>query len=302
MSEQAVIRDQGYTSYDGPRAPELAWLVLARHTARSLWERRGVRRAIIASFIPALIAGVVVFIAHKTSGNNGGVRYPLLLLSNVYGVIVPALVIALAAAGGTLAEDRRAGALSFYFARPLHPDAYLFGRWLGVFAVVGVVVAGSPLVLSLYQLTLLDNLAQLPRALAATLMVAGLGAAMATVLTSYALLGGALARSRGAAQSFVALAFVLPWICAGVGAKLIDGAWVSLLSLPHLVMTIGRLAQVSTGADIAGMLVDAVDGDMKGPPIWAALVALFGIAAGTFVLLRSRTARLGASGGEGGDA
>jgi hypothetical protein len=295
----AIVRDIGYAGYEGPRHVEQAPRVLAVHTARSLLSRSGTRRALLVAWLPALVCAVQVYIENKGTGTMAGARLPLSLLTKGWGVLFPSLVVALIAAGATVAEDRRSHALSFYFARPLSPDAYLVGRLLGVLGVISVGALGPPLALSLFRVALAGSAADLGNALVVVAVVAVLGAVFATALSVFALLGGALTESRGAAQGLVACAFALPWMCAGLGDKLLDGPWLTLLSLPNLMSAIGH-ATIRESASLFSALWNAMDDGGKEAPLWAAVPALGAIVALPLWLLRHRVAQLGAAGGEGG--
>jgi hypothetical protein len=301
-SPQAVVRDRGYSGYAGPRLGAVAARVLALYTARTLLGQKGVRRAVLWAFVPALITGVVLYFESRTGG--GGAQHPISLLVKPYGVIMPAFFVSLAAAGGTLAEDRRAGALSFYFARPLSARDYLLGRLGGVFAAVALTVVGPTTAVAVYRALIAASAADVVRALLLALGVALLGLVLSAILSTYALLAGAVAGSRGAAQSFVGFVFMLPWIGAGIGAKVLDGPWASLLSLPHLTDSIGSALAAALSAKregLAALLLGAVGGehDPRLPPLVAAL-ALVVILLGGLWLLHARLTRLAHAGGEGG--
>lgn len=296
----AVLRERGYTAYEGPRHPERAVGVLAAHTARALWSGRGTRRALLAAFVPALITAVVIYVESRVGGASVGAARPLALFSHAYGVIFPALVVALAAAGGTLAEDRRANALSFYFARPLPPRDYLVGRLLGTIAALSVAIVAPSTLVAIFRLALVSDAVSALSALGIVALTAALGLAMAALLSIYALLGGALASSRGAAQSFVGLAFLLPWMAAGVGERVLDGPWLSLLSLPALMDSIAHPflpAPNEVSRVMSGMIEAAGAGAEARLPAWAALLALGFLCTAGLLVLRQRVEQLGSAGG-----
>ena len=314
-ANDAVIRDRGYSGYDGTRRIGSAWRVIAEATVRVLLDSKGGRRSLGLGFVVALVAGVVIWVEHRVAGGNVGAEYPLRLLTKPYGVVLPALFVALAIAGGTLAEDRRAGALPFYFARPLTPRDYLVGRWLGAFVSLAAVVAVPTTMLALYRALIMSEVHDVAAALGVAVVVSLLGLALAAILASYALLAGGVAASRGAAQGLVGAALVLPWIIAGVGANVMNGPWASLLSLPHLLTSVGApLIRLIGGkqSSIAEVLQIEVEGEGgtihdsgRDPHTLAlpiALIALLLVGVGSFLLLRARVERLGRAGGQTNDS
>ena len=294
MSE-AVIRERGYQAYTGPTQPSVR-RVLALHTARTLLARKGVRRAITLACVPALVVGIAMFIAKKAGAGEDSGQIER-LLTHGYGTLFPALIVALIAAGGTLAEDRRAGALSFYFARPIVAADYLIGRLLGTASVVALACVGPPLALGLLRVVQAVG-ATLTRAIVQFAVVALLGAALSLLLASYALLGGALAGSRGGAQGFLALVVLVPWVAAGVMANLVDGPWISLLSLPHVLDAIAHALIGKQGGTFA--IIDALTAQSEPtlPPAWMAACALVGIGTATGTVLFQRIDRLAHAGGD----
>lgn len=290
----AVLRQRGYRAYAGSSEPSVR-RVLALHTARTLLARKGVRRAITVACIPALVVAVISFVASKTgAGEDGG--QVARLLTHGYGTIFPAIIVALLAAGGTLAEDRRAGALSFYFARPIDAMDYLVGRLAGTAFVVALASVGPPLVVALVHVAQADGKTAVS-ALVTLAVVALLGALLSLLLALYALLGGALAGSRGGAQGFLALAVVVPWVAAGVMVNLVDGPWLSLLSLPHALESIGHsLIARPAGLDLLGALSAQAEPTL--PPAWMAAVTLVLLAGTSGALLHQRLGKLAHAGGD----
>jgi len=303
MKGDAVIRDRGYSGYDGPRTLGRTAYTLAAHTARTILNRTGSRRAVSLAALAAIIAGVVIYVGRKIGGPNTGASYPIWLLTNPAGVVLPGLIIALAAAGGTIAEDQRSGAFSFYFARPLRPRDYLHGRLGGVYVAMLLTFAVPPTVLSLYRALLCDHVGDVIRALAIALAVAVLSALVALAVSIYALMGGAVSASRGGAQSFIAIAFVLPWMLAGIAGKILSVPWVSLASLPHLVQAIGDPLVRSLGgteASLFDVLIEGAEGGERSLPPIVAGVALLAIILLGYAFLRRRVEVFGRAGGERG--
>ena len=306
MSDEAVIRDRGYSGYDGPRTLGRAAYTLAAHTARAILARTGPKRAVWIAALAAIIAGVVIYVGRKVGGAGFGASYPIWLLTNPAGVVLPGLLIALTAAGGTIAEDQRSGAFSFYFARPLNPRDYLHGRLGGVFAAMLTTLALPPTALALYRAVLCDNASDVLRALAIAVFVAVLSTLVALAVSIYALMGGAVSASRGGAQSFIAIVFVLPWMVAGIATKVLSVPWVSLISLPHLVEALGTpviiaLGGASESGSFVEVVLDATEGRAGAalPPMLAAL-ALFAIVGLGYVFVRARVETFGRAGGERG--
>jgi hypothetical protein len=297
----AVVRDRGYQAYDGPRLPGRAALVLGTHTARRLIARKAVRRLLTLAWLAAIITGVIMYVERRVGGTATGGRQPLALLHQPFGVLLPVLFTAVIAAGGTLAEDRRIGALSFYFARPVRPIDYLVGRLGGIFAVLAAIAVAPPTAAALYRVAQADSATEALRSLGVAATVAVLGALLAAIASIYALLGGALAGSRGGAQAFVGAVFALPWIFAGVGASVLGGPWVSLLSLPQLITSAGEpLVELLAGGQrgLDELFLGGVRAaDPRLPPL-VALGALVTIAIGGLIWLHARIQQLGGAGGD----
>lgn len=292
---EAVIRERGYQAYTGPTQPSVR-RVLAFHTARTLLARKGVRRSITLACVPALIVGVIAFVAQKAGAGDDAGRVAN-LLTRPWGTFFPALIIALIAAGGTLAEDRRAGALSFYFARPVVATDYVLGRLTGTAVVVALASVGPPLAVALLHIVQADAQSVM-RALVSFATIAVLGTALSVLLAAYALLGGALAGSRGGAQGFLALAVLVPWVAAGVMANLVDGPWISLLSLPHIIESIAHaliVKQAGLGSIFAAL---SEQSEPTLPPAWMAAIALVVLAAATGAALYQRIDKLAHAGGD----
>lgn len=294
MSE-AVIRERGYQAYTGPTLPSVR-RVLALHTARTLLARKCIRRAITLACVPALVVGIGMFIAKKAGAGEDGGQIAR-LLTHGYGTLFPALIVALIAAGGTLAEDRRAGALSYYFARPIVAADYLIGRLAGTAFVVALASVGPPLALGLLQVVQADG-ATLLGAVVQLAVIAVLGGALSVLLAAYALLGGALAGSRGGAQGFLALVVLVPWVAAGVMANLVDGPWLSLLSLPHVVEAIARALVAKQDGPFAILSALSAQSEPTLPPAWMAACALVVLGAATGTVLFQRIDRLAHAGGD----
>ena len=74
-----------------------------------------------------------------------------------WGTMTLAFLIALFAGAGQVADDTRAGAFQFYFARPVTRDQYLVGKVMPVVVLTMFIALVPALLLSLLRLALLPS-------------------------------------------------------------------------------------------------------------------------------------------------
>ena len=182
----AEIRDVRYSRYDGERRGHLAGVLsLARWGAlRSLGARRGWRAkavpialALMAAAPAVIVLGVRALFADQT-GIDLSDALPFSGYQAIIGVVV--LLFAAITSPELLCPDRRDGTLSLYFSTAVSRREYLAGRILGsVVPLLLVTLApllllyGGVLVFEAHPLAYLqDNWAQLPRILAAGVILA----------------------------------------------------------------------------------------------------------------------------------
>ena len=114
----------------------------------------------IATVIPLLVSAVQMWIMSKLyamAPPGMQVTSPDTYMMLPWGTMTLAFLIALFAGAGQVADDTRAGAFQFYFARPVTRDQYLVGKVVPVVTLTLFIALGPALLLSLLRLALLPN-------------------------------------------------------------------------------------------------------------------------------------------------
>ncbi len=153
----AVFRAARYLPYDGPRSRFPAWWPILGSTVRRGWKSLWVRRITLASLMLAFGLMVFFYVLNKvvpdwrnllrqfgemSTGDEGTFRVDARFYAALMSVfVIPILLpLALAFGSGLVASDLRSNAIEAYFARPVTPLGYLFGRSL---AFVGFLLAAT---------------------------------------------------------------------------------------------------------------------------------------------------------------
>ena len=115
----------------------------------------------IATVVPLSWCGVP-HVDHVEAARRGAAGLPacprptrIVILPG--GTMTLAFLLALFAGAGQVADDTRAGAFQFYFARPVTRDQYLVGKVVPVLTLTLFITLGPALLLSLLRLALLPN-------------------------------------------------------------------------------------------------------------------------------------------------
>jgi ABC-2 type transport system permease protein len=194
-TEHARIIERGYVRYTGERTGQLG--AIATLTRQTMTHAMGIRRtawnkvmpffAVILAYLPAI---AFVGAAALAKQQRGRFRTQALLPSyaEYYGFVWAAILVFVAfVAPQVLCGDRRNGMLGLYLASPLTRTTYLAGKAAGVFAILGLVTLGPPL-LMLIAYTINDNGPDGPVAFATTLgRVILSGVVVATLYTAISL-------------------------------------------------------------------------------------------------------------------
>ena len=235
-AKEGTILDRGYTPYTGRYTPDASrWKVIAsrmlRMSARQWWAIL----LMIAAVIPLLVSAVQMWFMSKVAA----AAPPGIQLTNPdsyamlpWGTMTLAFLIALFAGAGQVADDTRAGAFQFYFARPVTRDQYLVGKVMPVVVLTMFIALVPALLLSLLRLALLPSGAEVVKKLplvGATLII---GTIEALVLAIPAVAISSLSRRRAYVQGGYAILYLLPWIVGGIFVKVTRSAWPALLSVP----------------------------------------------------------------------
>jgi ABC-type transport system involved in multi-copper enzyme maturation permease subunit len=278
----SAIRDRGYQPYAGERAPAgTRWRVIAARALASSTRQAWVIVLLVSAALPALVGGVAMYIKAKLAARlsvEPPDAYVFYVAVKPYGTSFIAFLTALTVGSGAIADDRRAGAFAFYFARPVTRDEYLAGKLAATVALVGAAAAGAPLALALLRLALATDGAEAWRLAPLPLYAVGFGALEALALAAPALALSSLTRGRGAAQGGFAALFLLPWIGGAMVARVARSPWPLLLSLPDDLEA------------VAHALYRVPVEDARALPAWAAAAALAALVAGALWLVRRQLA------------
>jgi ABC-type transport system involved in multi-copper enzyme maturation permease subunit len=282
---RGVIRDQGYKRYEGSYTPEATrWVVILRHTLRFTARQPGVLTMLILAALPTLVFGVLTWLLAKTAqqlGGKGGTLSPdpyvYYLATRWYGISIIAFLTAMFAGGGAVADDARAGAFQFYFARPVDRDQYLIGKLISPLVLVGLVATVPPVLISILCVALAPDASHAVAALALPAKALSLGLLTAAALATPAVAMSSLGKGRGFVQGAYATLYLLPWIGGAIGAKLTRSAWPNLLSLPAHLDAVGRF-----------LYAIPAEADERVLPVWVAAAALAGLVGGSLLLVRRR--------------
>jgi ABC-type transport system involved in multi-copper enzyme maturation permease subunit len=165
-----TIHDLGYKRYAGPRRPAATrWLAVARNQIAHGWKTWWrMKSALGLAVVVTVIAGGVMFLLQDRAIK--GVVLPSGIAASLTDVVLPrsiqwysriAFLVGLTIGARVVASDHASGAFTFYFARSLRPRDYILGKLVGMLAIMAVVFAAGPLVLSLARLGLADSTDQL---------------------------------------------------------------------------------------------------------------------------------------------
>jgi hypothetical protein len=186
-------------------------------------------------------------------------------------------LMAMFAGSGAVANDTRAGAFQFYFARPVTPTEYLIGKLVPPVVLTAIVGMVPPLLVGGLRVALARDGAEVLTVWSLPLKGMAIGALEAVAFAIPAVALSSLSRSATYVQGGFAALFLLPWIG---GLALIHGtrsAWPGLLSLRLHVYNLGRVL----------FDLPSEEGD-RWLPVWVSAVVLAAIVAGSIALLRKR--------------
>jgi ABC-type transport system involved in multi-copper enzyme maturation permease subunit len=287
-AKAGAIADRGYTPYRGAHTPlSSRGRVVARQALRSMAKQAWVIVTLALSAFPLLICAGWMWMQSMALqklpidgklASVGTLDATVAHFASHWSTLLLSFFIALFAGGGAVADDARAGAFQFYFARPLTRHQYLWGKLAAVTTLTALASLVPPVLVAAIRLELAapgELGAKLPAVGAALL----LGLVQAIALSAPALALSSLTKRRGLAQAGFAGFFLLPWIAGGILAQLTRSAWPKLLSLPANFDNLGHwLFRVP------------LDPDVRMVPVWASAAVVAALVAGALVLARRQLA------------
>ncbi len=286
-AKEGVIVDRGYQPYRGAYTPAAGrWQVIAARTLKLAARQWWAILLLIAVVLPMLGAAVVMWIHSKLAAMAPpGVAveppdvYVSWLATSPWGTLLIGFVLALFAGGAQVADDARAGAFQFYFARPVTREQYLVGKLVPVVALTMFVCLLPPLLLALLRLALLPSAAEVVKKLPLVGASIVFGAVEAVVLAVPAVAFSSLSRSRAAVQGGWAALFLLPWVVGEIFVQRTRSPWPALLSIPAHLDNLARVLFRLPPPEEAHLM-----------PAWVSALFLAALVAGALALLRRRLA------------
>jgi len=284
--KEGTIVDRGYQPYSGRYTKEASrWQVIAGRTLRLAARQWWAILILIATVVPLLVAAVRMWLMSKLAAAPAEALKGMQLDSpDVYamlpwGTMTLAFLIALFAGAGQVADDARAGAFQFYFARPVTRDQYLVGKVVPVVVLTLFISLVPALLLSLLRLALLPSgtevLHKLPLVGAAIVV----GTLEALVLAVPAVAISSLSKRRAYVQGGYAILYLLPWVMGLIFVKVTGSPWPDVLSVPAHLENVARLIFRLPATEDARTL-----------PVWVSALFLAALVAGGLALLRKRLA------------
>jgi ABC-2 type transport system permease protein len=281
--KEGTILDRGYQRYAGSYTAEASrWQVIARRMLRMSARQWWAILLLIAAVVPLLVSGVGMWIMSKIMA----AAPPGMPIAPLDSYVMPgsvtltlAFLLALFAGSAQVADDTRAGAFQFYFARPVTREQYLLGKLLPAVLLTMFISLVPSLLLAVLRLSLLANgdevLHKLPL-VGATLLV---GTVEALALAVPAVAMSSLSSRRVYVQGGFATLFLLPWVVGGIFVNVTRSPWPALLSVPAHLNNLARFLY----------RLPLADGE-RALPVWISGLFLGALIVGSLALLRRRLA------------
>jgi ABC-type transport system involved in multi-copper enzyme maturation permease subunit len=254
----ARVHDLSYKRYLGPvRAQRTRFQVIAKNLVASAW--KGWVRLKLWAILSAMTAvgiGVFMWISQNEIFDRlmsrSGMKLSLIdavLPMSFDFFIKPAFLVTLIITSQAVSRDVRTQAFEFYFARPVGVRDYLFGKLLGSFTVVAIVMLLPIVALSLYRLGLSKDVDGLVRALPfvpKALLLAIVATAVFAVVPLA--LGALAAKPAHAVAIWAGWYLVVGGVCQGVAHGLDAPGFAALdirLSILSVAYAVFRVQDVS---------------------------------------------------------
>jgi ABC-2 type transport system permease protein len=283
--KEGAILDRGYQPYSGRHTPEATrWQVIAGRTLKLAARQWWAILLLCATVIPLLVAALRMWFMSKVAAVTGGTPPGGMLEPLDSYVMLPggtmtlAFLLALFAGAAQVADDARAGAFQFYFARPVTRDQYLVGKVVPVVTLTLFITLVPSLLLALLRLALVPT-SELVHKLPLVGAALVLGTLEALVLAVPAVAVSSLSKRRAWVQGGYAILFLLPWVVGGIFVRVTRSAWPALLSVPAHLENLGYTMFRLAPPDDARLL-----------PAWVSALFFVLLVGGSLALLRRRLA------------
>ncbi|MCB9604092.1 MAG: ABC transporter permease subunit [Polyangiales bacterium] len=258
-----TIRDLGYRPYEGPRMPASHnTSVMLRHALSRAWGSWMVKVAAFLGWVPPAIAlawiGIQWWLRQQaTQAGLPADEIPPIdggdLLHSLYGwqLWLFGLLVTLGAGSSAISEDLAFKAFPFYFAKPVTPPQYLFGRMLAV----GIWLFCLLFIPGFLGVLLLTGTAGPDKALESfgLILPAVVHAALIAAVCATTSVGvSSLSSSRALTMSAWILIFVVPWVLGTIVDSIGEWPWLKLASIPAMLAVVGdTLFKVAREDDLA---------------------------------------------------
>lgn len=237
-----VIHSLAYQRYQGARrAPWWRVMVIARYALVTQWRQSGVRLALLAALLFAVVAaaaggvkwGVTSMVEREAQGAGEAIR--ALLDGDAEAAVwalrmqfIPAVLLMVQCGAPAISADLNAGAFQFHFSRPVTVPQYLVGRLLSATAWVALATFGTLALLCAVRAGVsgrgVETAGVFARALLPTLgRVLALGALSLGV--------SSLSRRKGIAQAMFVAAVVGPMLVGSILAGTMNKRWLAALDV-----------------------------------------------------------------------
>ena len=156
------IADLSYRTYDGAiESTTHRWWVIAKSGMKLAFKKKSLWvLSVLSAWYYLIMMAVLFFVAQFTSESSMGEQAMGSVLNRLvwkdqflHGFSyaqLPLLLVALMLGSGAIANDNRANALLVYLSKPCTKFDYLFGKWVGVFVPICVVLTIPTLIFYAY--------------------------------------------------------------------------------------------------------------------------------------------------------
>jgi hypothetical protein len=237
------VHDQGYSRFAGIRRPPAAnlWVLAAQGRRRAVAPTL-VKLTLFGSVLALFVYPVVFFVLHFAKDPAGIFRLdPVSFVRSVFDwqVWFFAFLVTLSAGSGAIAQDVRTRAFQYYFAKPVTPGQYAFGRMWPLGELVFLLVFAPPALLTMLGAGFAATNETRLEMLGLLFPTAGYALLVAVVLAVTSVATSAFGRSRALTMSTWAAVFFLPHVVALIVQAVSHSDWMRLLSIPSCLGIVG---------------------------------------------------------------